>query len=119
MILCHQFVQIAHGLLSNSLVIVLLMIPIHNVKFFKRIVWSSVSNAFDKSRNILMGNWLLSKCVVILSTISRATYSVEWWGLNPYWLSDSSLVLVKYMSNWLFIILSKTFEITGKRDIGL
>ena len=88
-------------------------------KCFKRIVWSSVSNDFDKSRNIRMGNWLLFKCVVILSTISRAAYSVEWWGLKPYWLSDSSFVLVIYMSNWLFIIISKSFEITGKRDIGL
>ena len=56
---------------------------------------------------------------MILSTISRAAYSVELWGLKPYWLSDSSVVLVKYMSNWLVIILSKTFQITGKRDIGL
>ena len=66
-------------------------IPTHNVLIFKKIVWSSVSNAFNKSRNILMGNWLLSKCVVILSTISRAAYSVEWWGLKQYWLSDSFL----------------------------
>ena len=41
-----------------------------NVKLYNRIVWSSVSNVFDKSRNILMGNWLLSNCVVIRSTIS-------------------------------------------------
>ena len=54
------------------------------LKKIKRIEWSSVSNTFDKSRNILMGNWLLSKCVVILSTISRAACSVEWWGLKPY-----------------------------------
>ena len=44
-----------HGLLRNSLIIVMLRIPTHNVLFFKKIVWSSVSNAFDKSRNILMG----------------------------------------------------------------
>ena len=51
--------------------------------FVNRIVWSSVSNAFDKSRNVLMGNWLLSNRAVILSTISRAANSVEWWGLQP------------------------------------
>ena len=43
--------------------------------------WSNISNAFDKSRNIVMGNWLLFNCVVILSTISRA--AVELWGLKP------------------------------------
>ena len=52
--------------------------------YFFRIVWSSVSNVFDKSRNIMMGNWLLSKCVVILSNFSRAAYLIEWWGLKPY-----------------------------------
>ena len=52
-------------------------------KFLRRLCGqSNVSNAFNKSRNILMGNWLLSKCVVILSTISRAAYSVEWWGIG-------------------------------------
>ena len=43
---------------------------------------------------------------------------IYWWGLKPYLLSDSSFVLVKYMSNWIFIIISKPFEITDKRDIG-
>ena len=53
-------------------------------KFFKMMMWSRVSNAFNKSINILMGNWLLSNCVVILSTLSRAAYSVECWGLKPH-----------------------------------
>ena len=78
-----------------------------NVKLYNRIVWSSVLNVFDKSRTILMDNWLLSNCVVIRSTISRAAYSAEWWGLKQYLLSGSSFVFVIYMSNWLFIILDQ------------
>ena len=85
------------------------------------IAWSRVSNAFDKSRNIMMRKWLLSNCVMILSTISRATHSVEWGGGvgSRIAFSDTSLVFVKYMSNLLYKILSRTFQITGERDIGL
>ena len=74
----------AHGLLRNSLIIVMLRIPTYHVNYFKKMIWSIVSNAFNESRNILMGNLLLSNCVVILSTFSRAAYSVEWFGQKPH-----------------------------------
>ena len=58
-------------------------------------MWFRVSNAFERSRNILMGVLLLSMSECILSESSKAACSVDLLGLNPYWLEKKRLLLWK------------------------
>ena len=57
--------------------------------------------------------------VITLSANSRAANSVECSVRNPYWLSYKCFCVLNKLSNWEYIMLSKTFEIAGSRDIGL
>ena len=75
-----------------------------------------VSNAFDRSRNISIVISFKSILFMILSISSSAAYSVECLGLKPYW----SLKKRPYSSKYdLCIIFSNTFEIVGRREMGL
>ena len=56
---------------------------------------------------------------MILSISSSAAYSVECLGLKPYWLGKKRPNSSKYDDNYLCIIFSNTFEIVGRREIGL
>ena len=77
-------------------------------------LWSMV-----KSRNILIGTSFLSMWFIILSTNSSAAYSVQCFGLKPYWLSKNNLASLKYEDNWVKKIVSSTFDMVGNREIGL
>ena len=44
---------------------------------FNKMLWSKVSNAFDKSKNKLIGVLFESSAVVVLSITSVMAYSVE------------------------------------------
>ena len=78
-----------------------------------------VSNAFDRSRNISIGISFKSILFMILSISSSAAYSVECLGLKPYWLGKKIPYSSKYDDNCLCIIFTNTFEIVGRREIGL
>ena len=56
---------------------------------------------------------------MILSTNSSAAYSVQCFGLKPYWLSKYNLASLKYEDNWVKKIFSSTFDIVGNREVGL
>ena len=61
----------------------------------------------------------MSMWAIIRSTTSVAAYSVECLGLNPYWLPERSFAFSRYADSWLYMIFSITFEMTGRRDMGL
>ena len=61
----------------------------------------------------------MSISVIILSTTSSVAYSVECLGLKPYWLPGRSLELSRCNDNLLNMICSITFDMTGRREIGL
>ena len=48
-------------------------------------LWSNVSNAFERSENIFHGISPKSKPVIILSIVCNTANSIEWFGLKPYW----------------------------------
>ena len=48
-------------------------------------LWSNVSNAFERSKNKFNGINYKSISVRILPIVCSAANSVEWFGLNPYW----------------------------------
>ena len=56
---------------------------------------------------------------MILSISSSAAYSVECLGLKPYWLGEKRPYSSKYDDNCLYVIFSNTFEIVGRREMGL
>ena len=49
----------------------------YKCNLLNNIEWSKVSNAFEKSENILMGVSLESMAVIVLSITSIMAYSVE------------------------------------------
>ena len=59
-------------------------------------VWSNVAKAFDKSRNITMGSFPLSRSLPMISIISKDANSVECKVRNPYWILYKRLFLLKY-----------------------
>ena len=60
-------------------------------------LWSRVSKAFERSRKIFSGLFLLSIFVMILSVSSSAACSVECPERKPYWWSNNSLCLTKFV----------------------
>ena len=56
---------------------------------------------------------------MILSISSSAAYSVDCLGLKPYCLGKIIPYSSKHDDNCLCILFSNTFEIVGRREIGL
>ena len=68
----------------------------HSVKvFFNSIEWFNVSKALLRSRNIPRDSCFFSKAFVTCSTSSEIALLVEQPRLNPNWLFDIKLCLVK------------------------
>ena len=64
------------------------------------------------------GIFLASISWLILSVNSNAANSVEWSLRNPYWLSHSRPLDVKYSYSWLNATHSKIFDMEDSNDIG-
>ena len=71
-----------------------------------------MSNAFDRSKNVLKGVSLLSKAKLIRSTSSNAASSVECSALKPYWLSLKNIMLNEKITN---LVIDYFFDKFGNR----
>ena len=58
-----------------------------------------MSDAFEGSKNIAVGEFDLSNSVIIRSTKCKTACSVECNLQNPYWLLFNSLLEMKYLYN--------------------
>ena len=82
-------------------------------------LWSTKSKAFRKSTKIIPTNSLLSEAFSHFSTIWSKAVSQEWFGLKPDWVSYNNLYFSKYFIKDSWTCFSKSFERTGKIEIGL
>jgi hypothetical protein len=86
--------------------------------FIIKIEWSQLSKAFETSKNMLTTCFLLARSYSILFTNLITASSVLCCCLKLNWLSSMNIGSIISVS-CLFIIFSKTFDITGSRAIGL
>jgi hypothetical protein len=77
-----------------------------------------VSNAFDRSRKIVIGILLSSRSRRSLSMNSSEAVSVENFSLKPYWWLQKRSMRVKFSKNWLWTVLSNNLDIAGRSEMG-
>ena len=85
----------------------------------RRISWFIVSKDFWRSISIIPVKIPLSKPFSILSLRKERQRSVEWFFLNSDWSLYKILFWSKKLSTWSYTILSITFDINGKREMGV
>ena len=82
-------------------------------------MWFNVSRALDKSRNTPIGNFPLSRSLLMTSIISKDATSVECKVRNPYWLLCKRSFLLKFSYSCIKGAFSNILEDAGKSDIDL
>ena len=85
----------------------------------RRIWWSTVSNAADRSRSIRTEEREFALAAWSDSVTARRAVSVEWPGLNPDWWGSRRLFCWRYKESWLKRARSSIFDRKDRRDTGL
>ena len=87
--------------------------------FVSNILWSTLSKALDKSKNMSIAHYQRSSASVILSSNDIKARWVDFPFWNPNWYSYSNLLLVIKTIKRLYTSLSNNLEKTGSTETGL
>ena len=85
---------------------------------WRRMLWSMVSNAANRSSSVKKQILLLSRTVRRSFTILRSAVSVLWWGLYADRRRLKSLLKIRWSFSWERTILSVILDKNGRVDTG-
>ena len=82
-------------------------------------VWSTVSNAADKSRRMRREGEPLSAAMRMSLVTLTSAVSVLWAERKPDWNFSDRLLMLRWCCNWAATTFSNTLERNGRLEMGL